>query len=837
MAVAKKISPKITPVKDLNKAERSELIQYHERYQHVSNEWIKRQVIQNNRIDILATEVLGYEIHPHHMALLQFQFTHPDNLQLVFRGAGKSTVCTITKAIHLLLKNPNLRIVIASKTASNAKGFLKEIKGHFETNERLAEIFGEYYDPRKVSKWDDTEIEVLPRTIYSKEASITCVGVEGTIVSKHYDVILADDLVDEDNARTEHMREKTRVWYYQTLDPTLEPPDENVPHRGEYHRLGTRYHYADLYGHLSANELKEHTQVIPALKNGQSPWPDKYPSQWFAEKRKKAGLIIFNAQYQCHSENTEFLTEAGWKLFGQAGESNLATVDVRTGKLEYQKAVGSTNLPFKGDLLRINSYKLNALVTPNHRMLARQAGWTRRTSPPQGPWKLVEAQEMDYSKDRALLYSGATFDGVEKKAFFIPEGRGGRADGRGGVKAHHPAKDVPMDAFVKFLGYFISEGSTSATDRGGVRLGQNEGATLESMKTCFKEMGFTPKENGAKNECHTLDVRHIGFRNWLRKEVKTHSSNARIPRFVFSFSNKQLRILLNSLVEGDGHVVKNVKSDTHQYSTISKQLADDVQELATLLCFDASLLVEKDGSYSVCIRRSIGNGIKEEQVTPEPYVGNVVCFQVPNSTLITRLGGKVLVSGNCDTEAMKGEVFRYEDCQIVESDQIPAKLKIFMGIDLAISQSDTADHFAIVIIGLDDAQNVYVLDFFDGQLRFADQTKKIKKFYKKYDPIRANIETNAYQMAKYQELKDDDANIRLRPYNQIKDKTARAWKLSSIFEEGRVFFKKSGKTHKIIEQLVLFPNEKKDLFDALDLAFNASKRKKRKRRGTEPGVI
>lgn len=489
MSVAKKIAPKITPVKDLNKAERSELIQYHERYHGVSNEWIKRQVLQNNRIDILATEVLGYEIHPHHMALLQFQFAHPDNLQLVFRGAGKSTVCTITKAIHLLLKNPNLRIVIASKTSGNAKGFLKEIKGHFEENERLAEIFGAYYDPRKVNKWDDTEIEVLPRTSTAKEASITCVGVEGTIVSKHYDVILADDLVDEDNARTEHMREKTRAWYYQTLDPTLEPPDKAVPHRGEYHRLGTRYHYADLYGHLIKNELANHHQIIPALKDGKSPWPEKYPAKWFAQKRKKSGLIIFNAQYQC------------------------------------------------------------------------------------------------------------------------------------------------------------------------------------------------------------------------------------------------------------------------------------------------------------------------------------------------------------DTEAMKGEIFRYEDCQVVEASQIPAKLSVFMGIDLAISQKETADHFAIVVIGIDDSRNVYVLDFFDGQLRFADQTKKIIKYYKKWDPIRAFIETNAYQQAQYQELKDADVHMRVQPYTQISDKTARAWKLSSIFEEGLVFFKKTGKVHVIIEQMVLFPNEKKDLFDAFDLAYKASKRKKRRRRETEPGVL
>ncbi len=269
----------------------------------LKKEQIKRQILVYNRVDILAEQVLGYTVKPFHLAMLRYQFVHRDNLQLAFRGAGKSTICTVTRAIFHILKNPNIRIMIASKTAPNAEGFLKEIKGHFESNDNLMEIFGEYYDPRLVNKWDNKEIEVLPKTSNTKEATITCVGVDGTIVSRHYDIILADDLVDEDNSRTEHMRNKTKIWYYKTLEPTLEPPDPEVPHRGEFHRLGTRYHYEDLYGHLIKNELKDSHHIIKALnEKGQSPWHEKYPPKWFVEKRKKAGLIIFNSQYMCDTE-------------------------------------------------------------------------------------------------------------------------------------------------------------------------------------------------------------------------------------------------------------------------------------------------------------------------------------------------------------------------------------------------------------------------------------------------------------------------------------------------------------------------------------------------------
>ncbi len=294
---------KMIGLKAIERAERSELIQLHDHYVSMGNEWLRRQIIQNNRVDILASAVLRYEVKPFHLAMIRWQFAHRDNLQMVFRGAGKSTICTITKSIHLLIKDPNLRICIASKTSTAAEAFLREIKSHLEDNDLLKELFGVFYDPRKVSKWDAGEIEVLPRTSGAKEASITCIGVGGMAIGKHYDIIIPDDLVDEDNSRTKLQREKVKTWNYKVLDPTLEPPSVDVEHRGEVHRQGTRYHYDDIYGHWQANELKEHTQIIPALnEHGQSPWPEKYPPEWFATKRKRSGIIIFNSQYQCDTE-------------------------------------------------------------------------------------------------------------------------------------------------------------------------------------------------------------------------------------------------------------------------------------------------------------------------------------------------------------------------------------------------------------------------------------------------------------------------------------------------------------------------------------------------------
>jgi phage terminase large subunit-like protein len=271
-----------------------------------------RRAILSGRVDLLATHVLGYDCYPHHKQLLAFQAQHPQSLQLVFRGAGKTTVCIVTKAIWYLCTNPNLRLVIASKTNPMARAILRQIKHQFSANDDLTELFGRFA-PHSLNDvntlWNDGEINILQRTEFTKEASITALGAESAVVGKHYDVALIDDLVDDENSRTFQQRDRVKQFYYKTLDPCIEPPDPSVPHRGDRRLIGTRYHPDDLYGHLLKYEFKSDSQIMPALTKvgedeiGQplyvTPWPEKFSVDYFITKRMRSGPSIFDSQYQC----------------------------------------------------------------------------------------------------------------------------------------------------------------------------------------------------------------------------------------------------------------------------------------------------------------------------------------------------------------------------------------------------------------------------------------------------------------------------------------------------------------------------------------------------------
>ncbi len=317
--------------------ERSEALALYGHARQSYLEYLRKQIIINGRVDLLASEVLGYQVQPFHRQMLQFQSAHPDNLQLVGRGFGKSTICTVTKAIWYLCAFPKARIVIAAKTVKQAQARLKEISAHLESNELLVELFGEFYNKKC---WNAREIEIAQRfdpkfkdspgaKATDATPTIACVGAKGSIAGAHFDIEFSDDLIDKTNSHSELTREEVNEWYNATFTPMLDPKDPDVPFRMHRHRVGTRYHYLDQYGtwiKKAREDVKNGVpddermwiNVIPAYdyKNtqenpmvgkglavysgfgtGRSPWSERWNVKEILKRKRQIGRLAFDAQY------------------------------------------------------------------------------------------------------------------------------------------------------------------------------------------------------------------------------------------------------------------------------------------------------------------------------------------------------------------------------------------------------------------------------------------------------------------------------------------------------------------------------------------------------------
>lgn len=236
-------------------------------------------------------------LQPLHASIIHNVSDNQASMDLAPRGHGKSTIGDVDFCITKVLRNPDIRIMIGSKTQTQASAFLKEIRTHFEQNVNLIRIFGDWKKSRD-NVWNDKEFTVNRRTVIKKEATVSALGASGAVVSKHFDIIIGDDLVGFENARTEAQRKVLKEWFYSSLYPTLEPD-------GEIHILGTRYSPMDLYEDLiKGKNYKVNVQQAITIKDGQevSLWESKFSLEKLRSIREEAGLIIFNMQYQNNTE-------------------------------------------------------------------------------------------------------------------------------------------------------------------------------------------------------------------------------------------------------------------------------------------------------------------------------------------------------------------------------------------------------------------------------------------------------------------------------------------------------------------------------------------------------
>jgi len=369
---------------------------------------------------------------------------------------------------------------------------------------------------------------------------------------------------------------------------------------------------------------------------------------------------------RCHSDDTEFLTKRGWKLYGEIADGEpVATKNQATGALEFQVPTARHHYPFEGCLLHLRNRGIDAMVTPNHRMWVRPTVAKNRA---EKPWAFVAA---DYlfripggNGGYLELPVSASWEGEELRTFTIPRndgkaswGPGGSTNNKGRDEARYASRaeyEVSGDEFVRFLGYFVSEGSTTETP-GPITLSQNAGEVATRMMAALRGLGFDPSVTESRPGQLKIDICHVGLWAWLREHCGTASSSKRLPAFALDLCQRQLELLLDSMVDGDGSLPQLGSDGSFTYSTTSRALNDQLHAICLKLSIAlTSRRVDRSVDGWSDIWCSYGHYADRHLIDPRrqinevPYSGMVVCFTVPNGLLVTRRNGRVLISGNSD---------------------------------------------------------------------------------------------------------------------------------------------------------------------------------------------
>lgn len=258
---------------------------------------------------------LGWSVDKHHALGLKDSLSHRQTFWLAPRGSGKSTTFLFT-ATWMAIADPdvytkhgipylfpeaphvigphNIRINVTSNSADNATSLVWQAKQSL-LDERMAALFGNLEGTR----WRDQRADTSLRTATLRETTFTAMGLGSRVTGGHYDVVMSDDWVTEDNARTELQRQRLQQFWQFTVKPTHEPWARDLG-------TGTRYHPQDWYGTSIMDWVKKGTwanlrrTIALFEKDGklQSYWPRVFPVDTLQEIRGEIGEVAFATQYQ-----------------------------------------------------------------------------------------------------------------------------------------------------------------------------------------------------------------------------------------------------------------------------------------------------------------------------------------------------------------------------------------------------------------------------------------------------------------------------------------------------------------------------------------------------------
>jgi hypothetical protein len=378
----------------------------------------------------------------------------------------------------------------------------------------------------------------------------------------------------------------------------------------------------------------------------------------------------------CLTSDTEILTDFGWKYFEDLNRNEkVATLNQKTNEIEYYKPHGYIKEKYDGEILVCNTNQVSFAVTPNHNMYASIAENLGRKKL---NFELITAENI-FNKNFHVKKNGINTN-CDIEYFILPEYKTSPYD----IKDYN-AKKILMDDWLKFFGFFLAEGWT---DSRYAQVGICQYKKTDYLKTLYEILSkydLTPK---FVNE-NIIRMCHKQLHAYLKQFGKAHEKF--IPRELLNtLSQRQLSILLEWYLMGDGSFDKTGNYIRRRGYTVSAQLANDLTEIAFKTGDCSSLknrgkripksslneknkerkIFPKFDAYQIGFyckdskHNKLNPLIKKNDIKKEFYSGYIYCVNVTNNIIYIRRNGKPLWIGNShmhDVSLLQNGIWQMHD--------------------------------------------------------------------------------------------------------------------------------------------------------------------------------
>jgi hypothetical protein len=342
---------------------------------------------------------------------------------------------------------------------------------------------------------------------------------------------------------------------------------------------------------------------------------------------------------KCYSDDTEVLTKDGWKLFKDVDidKDFFATRNPITKEFEWQKATEKIKQRYSGDFYHIKSRTLDLLVSPNHRVLYRNNPWGLIRGKYESNERFSSAKEL-YNRGKSIkaIPSTSIWKGKEIKEFVFE------------TKNKHQKRIVMSgDDFCAFMGMYLAEGNI---DKGMFVITQSKKSKgyREYKKLLIRIFGTEPCYTGEE-----WKKGNIPIVNYLKQFGRSWEKF--IPQEILDATPRQLSIFLYYYMLGDG----SWRSAQPTVGTVSKKMADQLQEVIQKIGYSASIIkqkpkdslikgrfIKKENCRTLYILNIRKAKYQSFQIEKTYYDGYIYCVSVPNGVLYVRRNGKPAWCGN-----------------------------------------------------------------------------------------------------------------------------------------------------------------------------------------------
>jgi len=464
------------------------------------------------------------------------------------------------------------------------------------------------------------------------------------------------------------------------------------------------------------DELLTEREEKKSLRNDHDPDSSEYEQ---FDRQQAAVKVIMN----CFTPDTDVLTPDGVRNIRDLDVGDeVYSLDPETVEMEVKPVVETHAYPdYRGELVDIETSKIDFSVTPNHRMLVRKNETNGITDDEYG---FVEAGELDDATNYELPHDWDGPDGEELATVDLTELLDGdyevwtnndvhghtlaaevgwypdkivrqEIDDTGYVfsadefEEHreyldeacsefyvHSERDrkwIPRfydgDDFLELLAWYITEGNvyTSADKQFGQNF-RGSSTTVNIAQDALPDGGQGDHATiGDLLDRMEFDpyVDEKGYQftsrllgEWFESTAGADSFEKRIPEFVFETSQRQKRLFLDTLIAGDG----DWQTNSWRYSTASERLRDDVLRLCAHLGLTANYN-EDSGAYRIYVTEDSKNTLRMHRSADRSTADDgVYCVTVEdNNTLMAGRNGKFQFVGQSLYGVLGWDRFRLYD--------------------------------------------------------------------------------------------------------------------------------------------------------------------------------